>query len=361
MRNKVDSDQCSSLKSRRRHQFRNLHESVPTAFRRRRRAFTLIELLVVIAIIGILVALILPAVQSAREAGRRMQCQNNLKQIGLGLQNYESTFGRFPPAGYYPVGATSADSYSAHSRILPYVEQAATYQQINFSLAATSQPQVVMQRIPIFLCPDEINDMPRVSPTLTRYPTTYAFNVGTWFVWDPNTGQTGNGAFPMNRGLKAADLRDGSSHTVGFAEVKAYQPYLLGTGNPNVPNAPPPATPAQTLTYGGTLSLTGHTGWTEGQTFQTGFTFVLAPNTPVLYTDPTGAVHDVDYVSSRDGSSATHYSYDAVTSAQLPFRGFGQHRSDGRLGALGQLSHQLADMSRALGTVNGNEALDTDY
>jgi prepilin-type processing-associated H-X9-DG protein len=231
----------------------------------------------------------------------------------LALGNYESTYGRLPPGGFYPIGALAPDSYSVHARILPYLEQSNAYLLLNFGLAATSQPQVVMQRIPDYVCPSEINDMPRVSATLTRYPTTYAYNVGTWFVWDPGTGLSGDGVFAMNHCRRMTDLRDGTSHTVGFAEVEAFQPYLLGGTPPNALLVPPPANPAALLTYGGNLSTTGHTGWTEGQTFQTGFTFAFTPNTVVKFSNATGT-HNVDYISSRDGSSATAYSYDAVTS-----------------------------------------------
>ncbi|HEV3341487.1 MAG TPA: DUF1559 domain-containing protein [Pirellulales bacterium] len=278
----------------------------------RRPGFTLVELLAVIAIIGVLIALLLPAVQAAREAARRSQCQNNLKQIGLAVSEYESTFGRLPPGGFYPIGVVAPDGYSVHARILPYLEEANSYQLLNLSLAATSQPQVVMQRIPNYVCPSEVNDHARVGNP-TRYPTTYAYNVGQWFVWDPNTGQGGDGVFAMNQCRRLTDTKDGTSHTVGFAEVKAFQPYLLGGNPPTTLLVPPPSSPAAVLAYGGSLSTNGHTGWTEGQTFQTGFTFVLTPNTPVPFSNATGA-YDVDYISDRDGSSASKYSYDAVTS-----------------------------------------------
>src|SRR5882724_8126652 len=156
-----------------------------------RRAFTLVELLVVIAIIGVLVALLLPAVQAAREAARRTQCTNNLKQIGLAVHNYELSFRAFPPAALYPIASLSADTYSVHARILPYLDQNNVFAQVDFNLSATSQQAVVGQRIPGYLCPSEARKSPRVTSTLVRQPLNYGANVGVWFVQNPNTGQGG--------------------------------------------------------------------------------------------------------------------------------------------------------------------------
>ncbi|HEU5118388.1 MAG TPA: DUF1559 domain-containing protein [Isosphaeraceae bacterium] len=125
-----------------------------------RRGFTLIELLVVIAIIGVLIALLLPAVQAAREAARRAQCTNNLKQIGLALHNYESALGSFP------IGAIQARTmgggyggfkWSVHAQMLGQMEQSAIYNSLNFSLAAGAPPNNTgfATRINTFLCPSD--------------------------------------------------------------------------------------------------------------------------------------------------------------------------------------------------------------
>jgi prepilin-type N-terminal cleavage/methylation domain-containing protein len=318
----------------------------------RRIGFTLIELLVVIAIIAILIGLLLPAVQKVREAAARSKCANNLKQIGLALHNYESTFGSFPPAGIYPVGQTSADSYSALARILPYIEQDNVYALVDLNASAISQPTVVAQRIAIYLCPSEINDHARNS-TPARYPLNYGANFGAWFTYDPNTGQGGNGAIPLNKGVRTSDIIDGLSSTIGFAEVKAFGAYNLGSAT-LPPGTPTPNTPADVLALGGTLKTDiTHTGWTEGQGFQTGLTFVLTPNTPVPVTS-NGITYDVDFVSSRDGSSATKLSYDVLTSRS--YHSSGVVNVQLMDGSVRTVSPNIALATwRALGTRNGGE------
>ncbi len=329
---------------------------------RRRLGFTLIELLVVIAIIAILIALLLPAVQKVREAAARAKCTNNLKQIGLALHNFELSTGTLPPNGsYVPANSTATftgDSYSVLSRILPYIEQAALYQLVDLTAAATSQPVVTAQRISIYVCPSEVNDMPRTS-TPPRYPTTYGANEGAWLVWDPTTGSSGNGVFPLiaypnEKGLRLTDIADGTSTTVGFAEVKAFGSYLKGTGTTP---ATPPTTAAGVVALGGTIkTLVAHTGWTEGNTFQTGLTFVLPPNTYVPYPNTAdGLTYDVDWISTLDGSSTTIVSYASVISRSYHSGGVNVLFMDGSV----RFVNSAIDLTtwRAMGTPNGGEPL----
>ena len=125
------------------------------------RGFTLVELLVVITIIGILIALLLPAVQAAREAARRMQCSNNIKQVALALHNYHSTYKRFPIGYRYAPYGSSSNSWPWCERILPYLEQQAVYDKIDWQFPCVSSPyeqdahDVYVAQISAFLCPSD--------------------------------------------------------------------------------------------------------------------------------------------------------------------------------------------------------------
>ena len=168
-----------------------------------RAGFTLVELLVVIAIIGILIALLLPAVQAARESARRAQCSNNLKNLGVALHNYESVYKRFPMSYYTFLSdnnwATNLDWVhyergSTFVRLLPYVEQQPLYDLIDFryTMWAPPQPQLPNSQrnhwsgigaspVDVFMCPSDDNPNPNYTGT-ERAPNSYAQNVGSNFI-----------------------------------------------------------------------------------------------------------------------------------------------------------------------------------
>ena len=282
-----------------------------------RPAFTLVELLVVIAIIGILVGLLLPAVQAAREAGRRSSCSNNLKQIGLAVHNYMDTLRCLPPVGCYLLSQPS-DSWSAQARILPYIEQGNLQNLVNFNFSYTNAVNlpVTQTRVPVYICPSEVRDEPRPDGAVTHYPLNYGFNFGTWFVLDPASGMSGNGAFSINRKLTEAATTDGLSNTIAVAEVKAWTPYLRDSGTPSGMGQPIPSDAATVTGYGGGSFKkdSGHTEWVDARVHQSGFTAVFPPNFPVPHTDSGVLYPSVDFNSSREGKTTNGVAYAAVTS-----------------------------------------------
>jgi prepilin-type N-terminal cleavage/methylation domain-containing protein/prepilin-type processing-associated H-X9-DG protein len=188
----------------------------------RRRGFTLIELLVVIAIIAVLIALLLPAVQSAREAARRAQCVNNLKQIGLALHNYHQAIGSFPMgATVAPVSAPGdADgwsAWSAHALMLPYMEQTPIYNSINFSWACERYQTTgwyinstgYNTKINSFLCPSDGN-------AGKSNINSYDGSMGTTTI---NYNEQSTGLFTFHNVYGISDVTDGTSNTIAFAEA----------------------------------------------------------------------------------------------------------------------------------------------
>jgi len=279
-----------------------------TSSTRSRRAFTLIELLVVIAIIAILIALLLPAVQQAREAARRTQCKNNLKQIGLALHNYLDAHRAFPPSICLGPGGTAGD-WSVHARLLPFLDQAVLQNLVDFNLGYDVQGNVTRRRIGVYLCPSETNDRARPDGAIIQYPTSYGFNGGTWQVYDPVTGRGGDGAFFPNSKILPRDFTDGTSNTMGFAEVKTFTPYVRdGSDGP----AAVPASLAS-LSAGAFKTNSGHTEWVDGRVHQTGFTTTFGPNAITPVSGAGGSAPSGDYTSCREGKSCNTFTRAAVT------------------------------------------------
>lgn len=207
-----------------------------------RHGFTLVELLVVIAVIGILVSLLLPAVQAAREAARRIECTNNLKQIGLALQNYESAHRTFPPGfisrvtGTWPGGGNdpipeAGPGWSFLAMILPQLEQGSLHSTIQFHLpiTAAANQSARSTRVAGYECPsDTWNEPVTVWPTsIGTGDLAHSSYIGCLGGGNPADAprysamyeeQPFNGIFHRNKAIRPADIYDGMSNTIGIGE-----------------------------------------------------------------------------------------------------------------------------------------------
>ena len=201
--------------------------------RTRRRAFTLIELLVVIAIIAILIGLLVPAVQKVRESAARLQCQNNLKQLGLACHNYESTFKAMPPTG---ASWATGDDPAICVIVLPYIEQANLYNLFNFNKAINNTIEnsaARTQQVPVLLCPSDGSSgfQVDVGPrgTLPCGQTNYYASIGATAdqrstngslvgVFNFTTGPGGRGIAVKSK-LPINGIRDGTSNTAMWSET----------------------------------------------------------------------------------------------------------------------------------------------
>jgi prepilin-type N-terminal cleavage/methylation domain-containing protein/prepilin-type processing-associated H-X9-DG protein len=182
------------------------------------RGFTLIELLVVIAIIAVLIALLLPAIQAAREAARRSQCVNNLMQLSIALQNYESSFEVLPPGVVNPTGPIASVPRGYHmswiTQILPYIERKSLFKHVDFSTGAYDASNLTVRAIAIgsLLCP---SDGGRGGTPNVNAPNNY---VACHHGVEAPIAANNNGVFFLNSSVRHEDISDGSSQTIFLSE-----------------------------------------------------------------------------------------------------------------------------------------------
>jgi len=226
----------------------------------RKTGFTLIELLVVIAIIGVLVALLLPAVQQAREAARRTQCKNNLKQLGIALHNYHDSLQAFPINLYGGYGDTAnVGGYTQTSKswgflvhILPYLDQAPLYELINPGINTMASSGQIATVVPGFVCPSDPNGGREdesnvyVTPAVTAAITNYRGVMGSdwdWGAYTNNIVNNGTDSFCDNNGLfptlsyrkvrRISQIRDGASNTMVIGEAPCNKQFATNGGPGN--------------------------------------------------------------------------------------------------------------------------------
>jgi len=328
-----------------------------------RRAFTLIELLVVIAIIAVLIGLLLPAVQAAREAARRIQCTNNLKQIGLALHNYVNTIGALPPTTLTYVYKNFKSEWSVIARISPYLELGPMYAAINYTVTWDDPQNTTASSLTIatLLCPSD----PDISAGLTSkgYPEgrmSYGQVEGDWYVWW-SAGPINRSAFSPNCSKTLAAFTDGLSNTLVFSESQIAYYQLrncssIGGMTPYI--FPDPASsPALIASIAPTCAKEGafgHVNWANGSVFNCGVTTALTPDTKVIPLPRDPNAYDIVTTDENQGGPT----YAALTADSYHPGGVNVLMGDGSVRFVKDAINGQA--WRALGTIAGGEVISAD-
>ncbi len=351
------------------------------------RGFTLIELLVVIAIIGVLVGLLLPAVQQAREAARRSTCTNNMKQVQLAILNYESVNKRLPAQGNTHelraiLSHSNGKRWSFYTNLLPYLEQVTTHDRLFEEIRSFPNPApwwelpdfpMLLESIPALLCPSDVNTAPDSNSPHGR--TSYHINRGDYFLahdWAARRGPGVTGvsggwgtANPSYQYLRMKDITDGTSKTIMLGEVRIgdtsndSRQGALGNKNPVGSNTPPSDCNALIQSDGTYSSAWSNSGqivggrWSDAEVIYTSFWTIAAPNyarcsrwAEASVILPASSYHPGGAMMTHVDGSVRFYSdeIDAGDPTAAPVGG-ATYTGPSQRGVLG-----------ALGTISGGEA-----
>lgn len=350
---------------------------------RRASGFTLLELLVVIGIIALLAALLMPAVQRARESARRIQCSNNLRQIGLAVAQYlETTNQTYPPAFVMTrdnYGNPIMSTWSFHGRILPYLEQYGIFSAANFDLPPETYANstAVSRPISLFVCPTDAKGREGSYELFGAqvFGASYGWCLGDWYVAPPMFSLTPmprpKGAFYVNSSVRLNSILDGTGKTMLASEVKINQPFAVCQGQVliDVNNQPSPyddpnaVAPYRDPCVGvvtdpdlppgaPTPPDIGHSEWFDGRCHHSSFTTAWPPNFPThRFLETT--LEDVDMIGYMEHQAFERPSVAAITSRSYHDHGVNVLLADGSVRACSNVIDGY--VWRALGTIAGGE------